>query len=168
MRPAMPASAEEIQHAQLSFGDALRRERELRRVALRDVSDATKINLRYLEALERNDFTYLPAGVFTRGFIRSVARFIGADENEMLNAYLYEVGRQERQRKPQGHEWGHVRAHRRAAAAAAEADDRRRLKPLLWILLVVLLAAAAAVGVPYYIHHHAPAAPPAVPTSPMR
>ena len=70
MRPAMPASAEEIQHAQLSFGDALRRERELRRVALRDVSDATKINLRYLEALERNDFTYLPAGVFTRDIVR--------------------------------------------------------------------------------------------------
>lgn len=168
MRFAMPASAEEIQHSQLSFGDALRRERELRRVALRDVSDATKINLRYLEALERNDFTYLPAGVFTRGFIRSVARFIGADENEMLNAYLYEVGRQERQKKPLAHEWGHVRAHRRAAAAAAQADDRRRLKPLIWIVVAALLAAAAAIGIPYYIHHHNPAPPPAAPTSPMR
>ena len=46
----------------MSFGDELRRERELRQVSLREVSQATKISLRYLEALERNDFAGLPGG----------------------------------------------------------------------------------------------------------
>lgn len=81
----------------LSFGQLLRRERELRRITLREVHEATKINIRYLEALERNDFTYLPAGAFTRGFVRAYARYIGLDPSEMINAYLYELKRQEQE-----------------------------------------------------------------------
>jgi cytoskeletal protein RodZ len=88
--------------AMASFGETLRRERELRRISLREVNEATKINIRYLEALERNDFTYLPAGAFTRGFIRSYARYIGLDETEMINAYLYELGRQQEDREAEG------------------------------------------------------------------
>ena len=42
-----------------SFGELLKRERELRQISLREVAEATKINHRYLEALERNDFVQL-------------------------------------------------------------------------------------------------------------
>lgn len=80
-----------------SFGDSLRRQRELRRISLREISESTKINVRYLEALERNDFTHLPGGAFTKGFIRAYARYIGADENEIINAFLFEVSRQQQE-----------------------------------------------------------------------
>src|SRR5678815_6057707 len=75
---------------EMSFGDELRRERELREITLREVAEATKVNIRYLEALERNDFAHLPGGVFNRGFVRAYAQFIGVDPQAMVNAYILE------------------------------------------------------------------------------
>src|SRR5262245_66648650 len=80
-----------------SFGESLRRERELRQISLREISEATKINLRYLDALERDDFRHLPGGVFNKGFVRAYAQFIGIDPESMVTAYLEEEGRQEAQ-----------------------------------------------------------------------
>ena len=62
-----------------SFGESLKRERELREISLRQISEATKINLRYLEALEENRFDALPGGLFNKGFIRAYATYIGID-----------------------------------------------------------------------------------------
>lgn len=73
-----------------SFGEELKRERELRRISLREISESTKINIRYLEALENNDFRHLPGGVFNKGFVRAFAQFIGVDPDRMVNAYLME------------------------------------------------------------------------------
>ena len=74
-----------------SFGEDIRRERELRRITLREVAESTKITLRYLEALEKNDFDQLPGGVFNRGFVRAYAEFIGVDPESMVTAYLLEL-----------------------------------------------------------------------------
>src|SRR5262245_6912940 len=73
-----------------SFGESMKRERELRQITLREISEATKINLRYLDALERNDFRHLPGGVFNKGFVRAFAQYIGVDSESMVNAYLEE------------------------------------------------------------------------------
>jgi len=77
-----------------SFGETLKRERELRQISLREIAEATKINLRYLDALERDDFRHLPGGVFNKGFVRAYAQFIGVDPETMVMAYLEEEGRQ--------------------------------------------------------------------------
>jgi cytoskeletal protein RodZ len=73
-----------------TFGEELKRERELRGIELREVAEATKVNIRYLEAMERDDFEHLPGGVFNRGFVRAYAQFIGVDPDAMVNAYLME------------------------------------------------------------------------------
>ena len=78
-----------------SFGETLKRERELRDISLRDIADATKINIRYLEALEHNRFEILPGGVFNKGFIRAYARFIGADGEALVDGYLQEMAARE-------------------------------------------------------------------------
>ncbi|MCZ6904391.1 MAG: helix-turn-helix domain-containing protein, partial [Acidobacteria bacterium] len=70
-----------------SFGENLRREREMRGVDLREIADATRINLRFLEAVENEKFGALPGGVFNRGFIRSYARYLGLDEEKILGEY---------------------------------------------------------------------------------
>jgi len=80
-----------------NFGETLRRERELRDISLREIADATKINLRYLEALEQNRFDILPGGVFNKGFIRAYARFIGADGEAFVDGYLQEMAAREAQ-----------------------------------------------------------------------
>ena len=43
----------------MSFGEELRRERELRQISLREIANATKIDVRQLEALEQNEFSRL-------------------------------------------------------------------------------------------------------------
>jgi len=77
-----------------SLGEELRRQRELRQISLREISDATKINIRYLEALERNDFRHLPGGQFNKGFIRAYSRHIGVDPEKLVDAYMEELQRQ--------------------------------------------------------------------------
>ncbi len=78
-----------------TFGETLKRERELRKISLREVSEATKIGLRYLEALEANRFDRLPGGLFNKGFIRAYAKFIGLDGEAMVNAYLFDLNSQQ-------------------------------------------------------------------------
>ncbi|HET9228574.1 MAG TPA: helix-turn-helix transcriptional regulator, partial [Thermoanaerobaculia bacterium] len=72
----------------VSFGDWLRRQREMREISLRDIADRTKISLRYLEAMEDNRFDLLPAPIFAKGFLREYARYVGLSPDEVVNHYL--------------------------------------------------------------------------------
>src|SRR5215510_7919612 len=65
----------------------LRAGRSHRGMSLDDVARVTKIQPRILERLEAGKLDGLPADVFVRGFIRSVARCIGLDEREALQRY---------------------------------------------------------------------------------
>jgi cytoskeleton protein RodZ len=70
-----------------SFGESLRREREMRGVSLEEISGTTKINIRFLQALEAEDFAKLPGGIFTRSFLRAYAGYLGLDEERILAEY---------------------------------------------------------------------------------
>src|SRR5687767_6466278 len=83
-----------------SFGEELRREREIRGISLKEIADATKISKRFLEALERNDHRTLPAPVFTRGFVREYARYVGLNADEMVNRYNFASANDDRIEKP--------------------------------------------------------------------
>jgi hypothetical protein len=83
-----------------SFGEELRREREIRGISLKEIADATKISKRFLEAIERNDHTTLPAPVFTRGFVREYARYVGLNAEEMVNRYNFAAANDDRIEKP--------------------------------------------------------------------
>jgi cytoskeleton protein RodZ len=77
-------------HSELaSFGEELRREREIRGISLKEIADATKISKRFLDAIENNDHKTLPAPVFTRGFVREYARYLGLNSEDMVNRYNY-------------------------------------------------------------------------------
>lgn len=67
-----------------TFGENLRREREMRGVTLEEIRDATKISLRTLQALEADKFDKLPGGIFTRSFVRAYAKYLGLDEESVL------------------------------------------------------------------------------------
>jgi cytoskeleton protein RodZ len=72
-----------------TFGDELRREREIRGISLKEIAEATKVSQRLLEAIEKDDYRYLPAPVFTRGFVREYARYLGLDDDEMVSRYIH-------------------------------------------------------------------------------
>ena len=70
-----------------NFGERLKRERELREVSLEEITTATRIGPHFLEALENEEWSKLPGGVFNRGFVRSIARYLGLDEEAFLAEY---------------------------------------------------------------------------------
>jgi cytoskeletal protein RodZ len=126
-----------------NFGERLKRERELREVTLEEITSATRIGPRFLEALENEDWEKLPGGVFNRGFVRSVARYLGLDEEALLAEYDL--------------------AHGTKISTANDHPENRIPSPPKWVtaaivlgILVVLggLVAGGIYGWKYYVAHH--------------
>ena len=69
-------------------GAELRRIRESRGIALREVAASTKIGLRFLEYIEEDRFALLPPPVYLRGFLQEYARVLGLDPRRMAEAYM--------------------------------------------------------------------------------
>lgn len=68
----------------IGIGQLLRQAREEKQLSLADVERETKIRIRYLEALEAENFSVLPGTVYMFGFVRSYASFLGLDAEEMV------------------------------------------------------------------------------------
>jgi len=64
----------------------------MRGVTLEEISAATRIATRFLQAIETEQWNQLPGGVFNRGFVRAVARYLGLDEENTVAEYTLAVG----------------------------------------------------------------------------
>jgi transcriptional regulator with XRE-family HTH domain len=71
-----------------SFGARLRQRRERQQITLASIAEQTKISLSLLEALERDDVSHWPAGIFRRAFIRAYAQIIGLDPGAVVGEFL--------------------------------------------------------------------------------
>jgi hypothetical protein len=69
------------------IGTTLRETRIRRRVDLAAVEDETKIRVRYLRALENEEWDVLPGGAYTRSFIRTYATYLGLDAERLSDEY---------------------------------------------------------------------------------
>ena len=67
-----------------TFGENLKREREMRGVSLDEISAATRIATRFLQAIENEQWDQLPGGVFNRGFVSAVAHYLGSTKKTSL------------------------------------------------------------------------------------
>lgn len=70
------------------FGGNLRLARERRGISVRQIAASTKISVAALEALERNDVSKLPGGIFSRAFVRSYALEVGLDPDATVHEFL--------------------------------------------------------------------------------
>src|SRR4051812_32207974 len=70
------------------FGQMLRDARERRGMSLRQIANATKISIAVLDALERNDISKLPGGIFGRAFVRSYAIEVGLDPETTIQRFI--------------------------------------------------------------------------------
>jgi len=122
-----------------TFGERLKRERELREVALDEIASATRIAPRFLEALENEQWDQLPGGVFGRGFVRAIARYLGLSEEDLLSEY--DLARAEG-----------------AESVAARPEERipspPRWLPVAAVLAGLVLLAALVFGGLYAWRHH--------------
>lgn len=71
------------------IGVTLREARNRRKIDLSEVEAATKIRLRYLRAMENEEWDVLPGGSYTRGFVRTYASFLGLDGERLADEYRY-------------------------------------------------------------------------------
>jgi len=74
-----------------TLGEELRHKREQRSISLAEISEATRIGTRFLKAIETDNFSILPGGIFTRSFIRAYAKHVGMNEDEAIGLYLHQV-----------------------------------------------------------------------------
>jgi len=70
-----------------TLGAYLRRERERRGLALRTISESTKVSVPLLEGLEADDLSRWPGGIFRRAFVRSYAQCVGLDPDDVIRRF---------------------------------------------------------------------------------
>ena len=71
-----------------NFGARLRQRREQQQISLSSIADQTKIAMPLLEALERDDVSQWPGGIFRRAFIRAYAAAIGLEPDVVVREFL--------------------------------------------------------------------------------
>jgi cytoskeleton protein RodZ len=124
------------ERADADFGSRMRRAREARGVSLRQIAETTKLSMAALEALERNDISRLPGGIFSRAFVRSYASEIGVDPEISVREFMTSFPHDS------------VTAgspHVRTIVDFSPADVRRRAGLIAMACVLVLLLASAAI-----------------------
>jgi cytoskeleton protein RodZ len=129
-----------------SIGEKLRLEREAHGIALRDISEQTRISMRYLEAIETDDYRRLPGGIFNRSFIRAYAKFVGFDEQEAIEEYT---------RTLKEHGESDDDASTKPVRSMVYADDGgHRRSPLMTLLLAIIILAVLSLCVWAGLHFY--------------
>jgi cytoskeleton protein RodZ len=125
-----------------SFGERMRREREMRGIKLEEISESTKISQRNLLALEDEHFERLPGGIFNKGFVRAYARYLGLDEEQAVHDFMIASANYDQPAalQPPGAEVSLVKP----PVIPSEGSERR--KDLAWALAALLVLAAGAAG----------------------
>lgn len=128
-----------------TIGEQLRLAREERGIALREISNETRISMRYLEAIETNDYKRLPGGVFNRSFVKSYARFVGFDEKQAVEGYS-------RFMREQGEpvDEAETMPHPRNYAGALATRSRLVTVVVLAMVILAILTLAALAAVHWY------------------
>lgn len=115
------------------FGSRMRQVREQRGVSLREIAETTKFSVSALEALERNDISRLPGGLFSRAFVRSYAAAIGIDPEQTVRDFLSQFPHDS------------ITAGSPHVLVDDGSSERRRLNPRALMILCTLLLVAAAI-----------------------
>jgi len=102
----------------------------MRGVSLEEVSSATRISTKFLEAIESGQWDQLPGGAFNRGFIRSASRYLGLDDDSMVAEYSLETNG-----NGASHSW-----------SQAESEMPRDWRPIAMLLAVILLVSAVLIA----------------------
>jgi cytoskeletal protein RodZ len=142
-----------------SIGETLREARHHKRASLEDASRATKIKIDLLEKLESDEFGALAAPMYTKGFLKLYADYLGLDSSVVVETYLKSQGGLRRQGLHVETE-AQIRARKPRELQLPIAAVVRVVAALTLTVLVVLMA-----------HHwwvrssHKPAQPAALPAA---
>ena len=122
-----------LHRGDLEFGARMRRAREAQGVSLRQIAETTKLSVRALEALERNDISLLPGGIFSRAFVRAYASEVGIDPEQTVREFIAQFP----------HDSVTIGSPHVPPDLDTDRDGRRRLFGIVAMVLVVVVLAAA-------------------------
>jgi cytoskeleton protein RodZ len=121
------------------IGATLREARSRRKADLSEVEAAIKIRVRYLRAMENEEWDVLPGGAYTRGFIRTYAAYLGLDGERLADEYRHSTA-------PAGGERAPKRVEPVASTARARRGPRLGGRTLAVLVSLVLVGALVAIG----------------------
>jgi helix-turn-helix protein/DnaJ-like protein len=85
--------SEPVELPEVVTGPALKRVREMRGISLRQIATESKVGVRYLQYIEEDRFSFLPAPVYLRGFLAEYARVVGLDGRRVVESYIARIVR---------------------------------------------------------------------------
>lgn len=136
------------------LGHILREARETKGLTLTEAQEETRINSKYLAALENSEYAKIPTPVHVRGFLRNYARFLGLDSQPLLERYELNLSQQSNSRFRQAKE---ADPHQQPSSLTSEqqvffdpvnmeVDVGERRDPETAVRIVIVIALIIAVG----------------------
>lgn len=127
------------------LGALLRKAREQRGMTLDDIQDLTKIQKRYLEAIEEGNYRVLPGTFYVRAFVKNYSEAVGLDAEEVLRLYNNEVPAPVTEQVVEP-----MQRPRRARTQSSDRWSKWGFKALMWsfMLLIVVVVYVFAINKP--------------------
>lgn len=135
MQDVMSEQDDSAENEFVTLGERLRRAREAKGMSLDDVASRTRIPIRHLQNIEREDWDALPAATYAVGFTRNYANAIGLDGAALARELRDRIG---------------TPVVRSAAPEYYEAADPARVPPRSLALIAVLIAIVLIGGYIYW------------------
>ena len=130
-----------MEYTMSTVGEILKKKRLENNLELAELSEATKISINFLRAIENNEFKRLPKGIFPKMFIRAYAKQVGLDENKIVQLFYEQIALSD--------------VTIVESPPPPSRDDRsQRARYVLQFLAILLVVGALAVTV--YIFYHRP------------
>ena len=133
-------------------GQKLKQIRLDKGIYLEDIEEATKVRVKYLEAIEEGNLDKLPGQIYAMGFIRSYVRYLGVDEEEIIGYYKDHYKNLNKQSETEHvHETEHIQQSVSRARAVSNATPHMPIKTrqktfgarFIWLVLVLIIVGSA-------------------------
>ncbi|NWF93148.1 MAG: DUF4115 domain-containing protein [Syntrophaceae bacterium] len=134
-----------------SLGQYLKRQRESRKISLKEVSKNTKVKEHLLKAIEEDQYASLPSGTYVKGFLLAYAKYLGLDSGEVLLRYEGNLRRKPGKKPP-------------PEPQAPPEKEVSRDRKSLWMIVGIILVGLA---ISYFLFLHA-SKPPVEPISSVK
>jgi cytoskeleton protein RodZ len=85
--PTCPLHRRDSRSAVFEIGPTLREARVRRKLTLQQVEEDTKIRIKYIQAMENEEFDIMPGSTYVKGFLRSYAFYLGLDPDLIIDEY---------------------------------------------------------------------------------
>ncbi|MFD1018253.1 helix-turn-helix domain-containing protein [Thalassobacillus hwangdonensis] len=121
----------------MELGTRLREAREAKKLSLEEVQDVTKIQKRYLQAIEKGNLSVLPGKFYARAFIREYAAAVGLDPDEVMETHANELPASEDE------SINYTRLQRSKKESVSTGPGFSKLFPTIMTVLLIILIAFA-------------------------